>query len=340
MTLTQSIKTDIAIVGAGPTGLFAAFEAGMLGMKSVIIDVLPEIGGQCTALYPEKPIYDIPGHPSLTGEQLIKNLSKQIEPFNPQFLLNQSVDEVISSSDAVEIKTSTGTSIECKALIIAAGCGAFTPNRPPLQGIEEFENKNIFYSVTNQSKFQDKTVMIAGGGDSALDWSVILASITKKIYLIHRRDKFRGHDDTIRKVHDLEKQGKIEFVIPYQLHSILNQNGIFRGIVAENFDDKSLKEFEIDYLLPFFGLKMELGAITNWGLNLNKSCISVNPSTMETNIKRIFGVGDIVNYPGKLKLILTGFSEGALACHSAYNYVFPDKALHFSYSTTKGIPTS
>lgn len=340
MVQEKSIKTDIAIIGAGPTGLFAAFEAGMLGMKSVIVDVLPEIGGQCTALYPEKPIYDIPAHPSLTGEQLINNLAKQIEPFNPQFLLNQSVDQVISSSDAVQIKTSTGIIIECKALIIAAGCGAFTPNRPPLQGIEEFENKHIFYSVTNQSKFQDKTVMIAGGGDSALDWSVILASITKKIYLIHRRDKFRGHDDTIRKVHDLEKQGKIEFVIPYQLHSILNQDGIFKGIIAENFNDSTLKEFEVDYLLPFFGLKMELGSIANWGLNLSKSCISVDPSTMETNVKRVFGVGDIVDYPGKLKLILTGFSEGALACHSAYNYVFPDKALHFSYSTTKGIPAS
>ena len=332
------INTDICIIGSGPTGLFSAFEAGMLGMNSVIVDVQPEIGGQCTALYPEKPIYDIPAHPSLTGEQLIKNLAKQIEPFNPQFLLNQSVDQVISNSDAVEIKTSSGTIIVCKALIIAAGCGAFTPNRPPLKGIEEFENKHVFYSVTNQSKFQDKTVMIAGGGDSALDWSVILANIAKKVYLIHRRDKFRGHDDTIRKVYELEKQGKIEFVIPYQLHSILAENNFFKGIIAENFNDQSLKTFEVDYLLPFFGLKMELGAITNWGLNFNKSCISVNPSTMETNVKRVFGVGDIIDYPGKLKLILTGFSEGALACHSAYNYVFPDKALHFSYSTNKGIP--
>ena len=336
----NSIKTDIGIIGSGPTGLFAAFEAGMLGMKCVLIDVLPEIGGQCTALYPEKPIFDIPAHPSLTGEQRIENLKKQIEPCKPDFLLNQSVESVTEKTNCVQITTSNGITLECKALIIAAGCGAFTPNRPPLQGIEAFENKNVFYSVTNQSKFRDKTLMIAGGGDSALDWSVILSNIAKKIYLIHRRDKFRGHDDTVNKVYELEKQGKIEFVIPYQMHSIITDKNEFKGIVAQNFNDQTLKDFSVDYLLAFFGLKMEIGAIANWGLNLNKSCISVDPSTMETNIKRIFGVGDIIDYPGKLKLILTGFSEGALACHSAYKYVFPEKALHFSYSTTKGLPAA
>jgi len=275
------ISKDVAIIGAGPSGLFAVFEAGMLGMNSVVIDALPYIGGQCAALYPEKPIYDIPGLPEVSGLDLINQLMRQAEPFKPEFVLGSGVKDIYKKPDgSFVMQTSSGSTINAKIIVIAAGCGEFGPNRPPLEGIEKFENISIFYAVTNKAQFTAASIVIAGGGDAALDWTLSLAT---------------------------------------------NLDHNTRSLPAE-------------YLLPFFGLKTNLGPIKDWGLNLNDGHISVDNSTMETNITGIFAIGDIASYDGKLKLILTGFAEAARAMHSAYSIVFPNKALHFQYSTTQGIP--
>ena len=329
--------TDIAIVGAGPCGLFAAFQAGMLGMQSTIIDCLSEVGGQCTALYPQKPIYDIPAYPIITGSSLVENLLKQIEPFSPHFVLNSYATAITQTENEVEIQTSSGQNISAKSLIIAAGAGAFGPNRPPIDKITDYENKSIFYSVLDTGRFKDKTVVIAGGGDSALDWCIELSKIAKKVYLVHRRAKFRGMDESINKIkHIAEQTQKIELVIPYQLHSLSGKNGMLTSVTVSDLDNNQ-KTLETDFLLPFFGLKTDLGALKNWGFETEGNTLITNPASMETNIKKIYAIGDVAQYPGKLKLILTGFSEAALSIHSAYKYVFPDKPLHFEYSTTKGI---
>lgn len=331
------ITTDIAIIGAGPVGLFTVFQAGMLGMKSVMIDSLKHIGGQCSALYPEKPIYDIPGFASVSGQSLIENLEAQAAPFKPEYLLGQTVNSVEKlDSGAWRLKTSAGVNISAKVIIISAGAGAFGPNRPPLEGIEEFEEKSVFYSVRKKQDFAGKTVAIAGGGDSALDWAVELSGIAKKVYLIHRRPKFRGMESTVAKVHELAEVGKIKLVVPYQLHKLSGEGGRLESVEVIDLDGNTLT-LNADILLPFFGLRMELGPIADWGIDLDGKQIKVAPHSMQTSEPGIYAVGDIATYLGKLKLILCGFSESALACHDAYNIVFPDKALHFEYSTTKGV---
>ncbi len=330
-------KTDIVIVGAGPAGLFSIFEAGMLKMKCHVIDTLETIGGQCTALYPEKPIYDIPAHPKVLASELIELLEAQAEPFHPTYHLNQQVqkiDEKIDGSFVVE--TSKNIKIECKAIIIAAGCGAFGPNRPPLENIEEFEGNSIFYSVRNKKEFIDKKVVIAGGGDSAVDWAISLAEIAQKIYVVHRRDKFRCAPESANKMKKLEETGKIEMVIPFQLEGLEGNDSKLSHVIVKDFEN-NIKKIEADYLLPFFGLAMELGPIANWGLNLHKNHIEVDRGTMQTSVKGIYAVGDIATYSHKLKLILTGFSECASACHDIFKIVFPDQIYHFEYSTSKGI---
>lgn len=330
-------KTDLVIIGAGPVGLFAIFEAGMLKMKAHVIDALEVIGGQCNALYPEKPIYDIPAHPKILASELIELLEAQAAPFKPHYHLNQRVEKISKNSDgSFLLETSKKTIIECRAIIIAAGCGAFGPNRPPLAGIENFEGKSIFYAVKSKAEFAGKSVAIAGGGDSAVDWAISLAEIANKVFVIHRRDKFRCAPESASQLKKLEAQGKIELVVPFQLEGVSGCGSKLENVTVKNLDG-NLRNLPCDYLLPFFGLAMELGPIVNWGLNLHKNHIEVEPSTMRSSVLGIYAIGDIATYPNKLKLILTGFAEAASACHDAYKIVFPDQILHFEYSTSKSI---
>lgn len=337
MTENTVFQTDIAVIGAGPVGLFAVFEAGMLKMKCHVIDALDFLGGQCTALYPEKPIYDIPGLPKIEAENLIRNLEEQAAPFNPVFHLGQTVEKLERAAGGFTIVTSKGTNINCKAVLIAAGCGAFGPNRPPLDGIEQYEGKSVFYLVARKEEFRGKKVVIAGGGDSAVDWAIVLADIAKKVYVIHRRDKFRCAPESAAKLKELSESGKIDMVIPYQLHSLEGENGKLSAVNVSTMEG-DIKKLEADYLLPFFGLSMELGPIANWGLGIDKNHITIDPATCATSETGIYAVGDIATYPKKLKLILCGFSEAAMACHAIYPSVHPDAVLHFEYSTSKGVP--
>lgn len=330
-------NTDLVIVGAGPAGLFSIFEAGMLKIKSHVIDTLEIIGGQCSALYPEKPIYDIPAHPKVGANELIELLEAQAAPFAPTYHLNQRVEKFVKNSDGTfTVTTSKNTQINCKALIIAAGCGAFGPNRPPLEGLEEFEGKSIFYAVRSKAEFAGKNVVIAGGGDSAVDWAISLAEITKKVYVVHRRDKFRCAPENADKMKQLAAEGKIELVIPFQLDGLEGSDGKLSAVLVKDFDG-NVKKLEADYLLPFFGLAMELGPIADWGLNLQKSHIEVDPSTMQTSQAGIYAIGDIATYKNKLKLILTGFAEAATAAHDIRKITHPDEVFHFEYSTSKGV---
>ncbi|MFT6077010.1 MAG: thioredoxin reductase (NADPH) [Myxococcota bacterium] len=331
------LKTDIIIIGAGPTGLFSIFEAGMLKMKCHVIDNLDFIGGQCAALYPEKPIYDIPAHPSILAEDLVAKLEEQAKPFDPVFHLGQRVETVEKLADGgLKVTTSKNTIIQAKAIIIAAGCGAFGHNRPPLQGIEDYEEKSVFYMVKSRKEFTGKKVAIAGGGDSAVDWAISLSEVAKKVFVIHRRDKFRCAPESSERLKQLSAEGKIEMVTPYQLDSLKGEDGKLHKIVVKDLSGNT-KEVEADILLPFFGLAMELGPIANWGLNLHKNLIEVDFTTMQTSEVGIFAVGDIATYKNKLKLILSGFAEAATACHAIFPLVKPDEVFHFEYSTSKGV---
>ena len=333
----MTIATDIVVIGAGPSGLFTVFQAGMLKMRCHVIDSLEVIGGQCTALYPEKPIYDIPAHPKVLASELVELLEAQANPFAPVYHLNQQVQTITQNpNQTFTVGTSAGNYITCKAIVIAAGCGAFGPNRPPLANLASYEQKSVFYAVKNKAEFTNKKVVIAGGGDSAVDWAIALADIAQKIMVVHRRDKFRCAPDSTDKLEKLVKQGKINLITPYQLHSLQGENGILQQVSVVDFSQNIL-HLEADYLLPFFGLAMELGPIAKWGLNLTKNHIAVNQSTMQTSQTGIYAVGDIANYPAKLKLILTGFAEVASACHDIFKIVFPDQLFHFEYSTSKGV---
>jgi thioredoxin reductase (NADPH) len=340
MSMMQSnttITTDVAIIGAGPVGLFAIFELGMLKIKSVVIDTLPAVGGQCTALYPEKPIYDIPAFPSVEAAELIKHLEKQAAPFSPQYLLGEQVMECRKAADGLwHLTTSKGSRITAKAIIIAAGCGAFGPNRPPLEGIESYENTSVHYMVSRREDFRGANIVIAGGGDSAVDWAVSLAELAAKIYVVHRRDKFRAAPDMVDKMQALATSGKIEMVVPYQLDGLVGDGTHLSAVTVKNMDGAS-RSLDAQHLLAFFGLSMELGPIANWGLNLDMNHIAVDRGTMETNVAGIFAIGDIATYEHKLKLILCGFAEAAHAAHAIRNIVYPDVAYHFEYSTSKGV---
>jgi thioredoxin reductase (NADPH) len=330
-------KSDICIIGAGPVGLFGIFECGMLKMSCTVVDSLEYTGGQCTALYPEKPIYDIAGFPSIEAAELIDNLEKQAAPFSPKYLLGQQVTEFKKLDEEFYLTTSKGSKIICNAVIVAAGCGAFGPNRPPMEGLQEYEEKgSVRYMVRNKKDFAGKRVAIAGGGDSAVDWANILADVADKLYVVHRRPKFRAAPESVEKMQKLEAEGKIEMVIPYQLDKLKGSGGVIEALTVSDLDGNS-RDLEIDNLLCFYGLAMELGPIANWGLNLDKNHIEVQQHDCQTNIEGVYAVGDICDYKGKLKLIACGFSEAAMAAHSAYNRIF-DKPLHFEYSTTKGVP--
>jgi thioredoxin reductase (NADPH) len=337
MTNQENFHTDLLIIGAGPAGLFAIFEAGMLKIKCHVIDTLEHIGGQCSALYPEKPIYDIPAHPKILANDLINNLESQAAAFNPVYHLNQRADKLEKDSNGnFVITTSKNKQITARAIIIAAGCGAFGPNRPPLDDIEKYEGKSIFYSIPSKARFADKRVVIAGGGDSAVDWAISLSEICQKLYVIHRRDKFRCSPESAERLKELASAGKIELVIPYQLEGLTGENGNLSSVIVKDFHS-NFRDLPCDYLLPFYGLAMELGPIANWGLNLNRHLINVDYATMQTSIPGIYAVGDIAGYKNKLKLILTGFNEAALACHDIYKLIYPNTPFHFEYSTSKGV---
>lgn len=341
MTVSQSNKTlttDVAIIGAGPVGLFAVFELGMLKMKAVVIDTLPAVGGQCTALYPEKPIYDIPGFPSVEGAELIKNLEAQAAPFDPHYVLGEQVIECkkLTTNDW-QLTTNKGTVITARAIIIAAGCGAFGPNRPPLEGIEQYEATSVHYMVARREDFRGQNLVIAGGGDSAVDWAVSLAGVANKIYVVHRRDKFRAAPEMVSKMQSLAATGKIEMIVPYQLEALEGDGKALRAVTVKNMDG-TIRSLEAQHLLAFFGLSMELGPIAEWGLALDTSRITVTPGTCETSAPGIFAIGDIATYAHKLKLILCGFAEAAQAAHAIRDIVYPDTAYHFEYSTSKGVP--
>ena len=331
------ITYDIAIIGAGPVGLFTVFQAGMLGLKSCVIDILSFVGGQCSALYPQKPIYDIPGFLSITAQELIENLKKQAAPFKPKYFLNQQCLDIQKKNSIWLLKSSENT-IKAKTIIIAAGGGSFTPRKPPLKDIQSYENTSVFYHIKDENLLRDKIVTIAGGGDSALDWAIVLANnIAKKLYLVHRRSDFRAAPNTVKEIHRLCNLDKIQLITPYQLDSLKGSNGALHEIIVKDLDGNTLS-FKSDYLLPFFGMSMNIGPINNWGISIKNKHIEVDPATMQTSLSSIFAIGDICYYPGKLKLILTGFAEAAKACHSAYDVINPDLPLHFEYSTTKGLP--
>lgn len=331
------IHTDVVIIGAGPTGLFSIFQCGMAGLKTHVIDALDFIGGQCTALYPEKPIYDIPAYPSISAQDLIEKLRLQAEPFNPVYHLGQQVTCITPLSNEWIVTTNKDTCIQTKGIIIAAGAGAFGPNRPPLEGIESFEGKSVFYAVHQRQKFANKHIVIAGGGDSAVDWAISLAEIAASIAMVHRRHNFRAAPESVSRMNALVESGKVTLVTPYQLAALSGDSGQLTHVHVETLDGQR-KDLKADILLPFFGLQMDLGPVAEWGLKIDHKHIVTAPHTMETNLPGIFCVGDIATYPGKLKLILCGFAEAATAAHALRSKIFPDTAFHFEYSTTKGIP--
>lgn len=333
----ETVQADVAVIGAGPSGLFAVFECGMLGLTCAVFDSLSDIGGQCTALYPEKPIYDIPGCPSVLAGDLIANLEKQAAPFQPDYHLGQQITGLSKEGDYWVLTSSKGTTACVSAVVIAAGAGAFGPNRPPLDGLDGYEGKSVFYMVRRKEDFRDKSIVIAGGGDSAIDWALSLAPIAKKVSIVHRRDKFRAAPESLRQVEFLASVGKIDMVVPYQLHSLKGQDGFLTHVSVESLDGEQ-KDIEADALLPFFGLATALGPIADWGIGIENNHIAVDPFTCETNVAGIYAIGDIAAYKNKMKLILTGFNEGALAAQAIRKQLHPDEVLHFEYSTTKGVP--
>ena len=325
------IKKDVLIIGAGPTGIFCAHQLGIIGLSCEIVDNLDKAGGQCIELYPDKPIYDIPAVPECTGEELTTNLLQQIKPFNVKFHLNERVEELKKVETRWHVKTSGKQEFDVASIVIAGGVGSFEPRKFPLKECEKFEGSSIFYSIKDKTIFKDKTISIFGGGDSALDWAIELSN-TSKVNLIHRRDGFSGAESSVQKVKELNDQGKINLYTKYQIDSVSGDKNI--QSVKIKHDDGETKEFKTDYVLGFFGLIMQLGPILDWGLNINKKAIEVNTENFETNIDGIFAIGDICTYPGKLKLILSGFHEGALAARGCFKYAKPDEKLRFEFTTT------
>ncbi len=331
-------ETDVAIVGAGPAGLFAAFELGMLKMSSVLIDALDEVGGQCAALYPEKPIFDIPAHPAIEAGGLVAALEAQIAPFAPARLLGRRVLSLAGAPGAFELRTDRGDTVHARAVLIAAGAGAFGPNRPPLDGLAGYEATGaVQYYVRRREDFRGRRVVIAGGGDSAVDWALQLKDVADKVYVVHRRAKFRAAPDSAAQLDAAHTRGELELVVPYQLGRLHGEHGTLSAVEVSTLDGE-LRHLPADRLLAFFGLSMDLGPIATWGLALDRHHLAVTPSTCETSVPGIFAIGDVATYPGKLKLILQGFSEAAMAAHAIHPIARPGEALHFEYSTSKGVP--
>ena len=331
--MSEAIKTDVLIIGAGPCGLFAVFELGLLDMKTHVVDILDKIGGQCAELYPEKPIYDIPGIPMVTGQGLTEALMEQIKPFNPTFHLNEMIQSVEKIGDPLfRVTTDAGKVFETKVVVIAAGGGSFQPKRPPVPGIEAYEGSSVFYAVRKMEQFRDKEILIVGGGDSALDWTLNLHPLAKRVTLLHRRDDFRAAPHSVEQMRQLVADGKMDLKIG-QVTALEGADGQLSGAHVKG-NDNAVSHVRCDTMLPFFGLTMKLGPVANWGLQLENNLIPVETASFETNVPGIFAIGDINTYPGKVKLILSGFHEGALMAQKAHRYVYPDKRLVFQYTTS------
>jgi len=328
-------RTDIIIVGAGPVGLFTVFEAGLLKLKCHLVDVLGQPGGQLTEIYPKKPIYDIPGYPSVLASELVDNLMKQIEPFNPEFTLGEKAEKIEKIEDSLfKLTTDQGTEICAPVIAIAGGLGSFEPRKPPLENLEKYEGKGVDYIVKDPEKYRDRDIVIAGGGDSALDWTIYLAEIAKSIKLIHRRSSFRGAIDSVEKVMELANSGKVDLITNAQVTAISGANSV-ESVTVET--SNGIVDFNADYFIPLFGLTPKLGPIGEWGLEIEDNAIKVNTYDYSTNIPGIYAIGDINTYPGKLKLILCGFHEGTLMVQSAFKHIYPDQKLSFKYTTVTGI---
>jgi thioredoxin reductase (NADPH) len=331
--MSEAIKTDVLIIGAGPCGLFAVFELGLLDMKTHVVDILDKLGGQCAELYPEKPIYDIPGIPMVTGQGLTEALMEQIKPFNPTFHLNEMIQSVEKIGDPLfRVTTDAGQVFETKVVVIAAGGGSFQPKRPPVPGIEAYEGTSVFYAVRKMEQFRDKELLIVGGGDSALDWTLNLHPLAKRVTLLHRRDDFRAAPHSVEQMRKLVAEGKMDLKIG-QVTALEGENGVLKGAQIKGADN-SMSAISCDTILPFFGLTMKIGPVAEWGVKLESNLIPVDTEAFETNIPGMFAIGDINTYPGKLKLILSGFHEGALMAQKASRYVFPDKRVVFQYTTS------
>src|SRR6202050_3544917 len=332
--MTEPIKTDVVIIGAGPIGLFAVFELGLLDMKSHLIDILDKIGGQCAELYPEKPIYDISGIAPTSAQGLVDNLLQQIKPFSAQYHLGEMVETVEKIGDPLfRVRTDQGKEFECKIVVIAAGGGSFQPKRPPIPGIEPYEGKSVFYAVRKMESFRDKRILVIGGGDSALDWTLNLAPLAKHLTLLHRRSEFRAAPDSVNKMMALVGEGKIDLVLG-QVTALAGTDGLVQKAIVKT-NEGSTFEIACDALLPFFGLTMKLGPVANWGFELkNNELIPVETASFERSMPGIFAIGDINWYPGKLKLILSGFHEGALMAQKAHRYVDPERRLVFQHPTS------
>jgi thioredoxin reductase (NADPH) len=334
--MSDVIETDVLIVGSGPIGLFAVFELGLLDIKAHLVDILPKAGGQCSELYPEKPIYDIPGFPIVTGQGLVENLEKQIEPFHPTFHFGEMVESLTPTgadgAPRFKITTDGGKTFDVKSVMLAAGGGSFQPKRPPIAGIDAYEGKSVFYAVRKMEEYSGRDVVIIGGGDSALDWTLNLQPIVKRLTLVHRRDDFRAAPHSVNAMRELVSAGKMDLIIG-QISKLEGHDGQLSSVTIK-MNDATENEVACDRLIPFFGLTMKLGPVANWGLNLNENLVPVDTEKFETNVPGIFAVGDINHYPGKLKLILSGFHEAALAAQKVHRYVYPDKKLTFQYTTS------
>lgn len=330
------IKTDILIIGAGPTGLFAVFEAGLLKLKCHLIDALPQPGGQCAEIYPKKPIYDIPGFPEVLAGDLVDNLMEQIRPFDPGFTLGERAETIDKQEDGTFIVTTNkGTKHHAPVVAIAGGLGSFEPRKPLLENLDKYEDKGVAYIIRDPEVYRDKKVVIAGGGDSALDWSIFLAEVASEVTLIHRRNEFRGALDSVEKVEELKKLGKINLITPAEITQ-LHGNGHLEAVTIKREGEEIL--LETDHFIPLFGLSPKLGPISNWGLEIEKNAIKVdNTLDYQTNVPGIYAIGDVNTYPGKLKLILCGFHEATLMCQSAYKRIFPEKRYVMKYTTVSGI---
>jgi thioredoxin reductase (NADPH) len=332
-TMGETIKTDVLIIGAGPCGLFAVFELGLLDMKVHLVDILDKIGGQCAELYPEKPIYDIPAIPLVTGQGLTEALLEQIKPFHPTFHLNEMIETIEKIGDPLfRVTTDAGQVFETKVVVISAGGGSFQPKRPPVPGIEAYEGTSVFYAVRKMEQFRDKDLLIVGGGDSALDWTLNLHPVARRVTLLHRRDDFRAAPHSVEQMRKLVAAGQMDLQIG-QVTALEGEGGHLTGAVIKGNDNESVR-IDCNTILPFFGLTMKLGPVANWGVTLENNLIPVETASFETNVPGIFAIGDINTYPGKLKLILSGFHEGALMAQKAYHYVYPDKRLVFQYTTS------
>jgi thioredoxin reductase (NADPH) len=330
------IKTDIIIVGAGPCGLFTVFEAGLLKLRCHLIDVLPQAGGQLSEIYPKKPIYDIPGYPSILAGELVQNLLEQIRPFDPGFTFGERVENLEKTGDKeYTITTNKGTKIQAPVIAIAGGLGCFEPRKPPIEGLDQFEEKGVEYMVKDPEKFRNKKLLIAGGGDSALDWTIELSDIASEITLIHRRTSFKGALDSVDKVMALAKNNKVNLITEAQAIGVRG-NGILKEVIIKSKEKGEFAQ-QVDHFIPLFGLTPKLGPIADWGLNINRSAIEVDTFDYQTNLQGIYAIGDINNYPGKLKLILCGFHEATLMVQSAFKYIYPDQKLSFKYTTVTGV---